>query len=447
MPHLLQELMASLATNQNEKTTIMASLKFYHDTRKKSKTGTHPIMIVVRNGKSTAQINTNVRVEPKQWDKEAQAIINHPAAKSLNRILLARMQHMDTQLMLIMATRNIDTMGADELKYLLDPLSAEKREEDERLREEEAAKNHTSGDVHRFWESFVISKDKETTKAVYIHTRNMISKFCEFGDLNFSDINYKWLVEFDNFLKMVGSSTNTRSIHMRNIRAVYNEAINQEVISQDTYPFRRFSIKKEDTMKRSLNVQQLRRLRDFPCDDVVKKYVDVFFISFYLCGINMVDLLALPPLPDDGHIMYKRSKTGVNCQLTVPYEARILINKYAGKEHMLCFGEQYKNHKDFVHRLNENLRKVGEVFYTIKRTTHGACHRVKNYTPMFPGLSSYWARHTWATLAAEVDVSDAVIDSALGHRSPYAMADIYIRRNSKKVDDANRRVIDYVNEF
>lgn len=425
----------------------MASLKFYFDARKKSKTGTYPIMIVVRNGKTTAHINTNIKVEPKQWSKEAEAIVNHPAAKSLNRILLARIQHMDSELMLLAATKNIDAMSAEELKFLLDPLEAERRDEKKRLEEEEAARNHTKGDVHKFWESFMQSKDKESTKSVYNHTRNMISKFCEFGDLCFSDINYKWLTELDNFLKMVGSSINTRSIHMRNIRAVYNEAINQEVISQDTYPFRRFSIKKEDTMKRSLNVQQLRKLRDFPCESFVKKYVDVFFISFYLCGINMVDLLQLPPLPEDGHIMYKRSKTGVNCQLTVPYEARILIEKYAGKKHMLCFGEQYKNHKDFVHRLNENLRKVGEMFYTVKRTTHGACHRVKNYTPMFPGLSSYWARHTWATLAAEVDVSDAVIDSALGHRSPYAMADIYIRRNSKKVDDANRKVIDYFNAF
>lgn len=68
----------------------------------------------------------------------------------------------------------------------------------------------------------------------------------------------------------------------------------------------------------------------------------------------------------------------------------------------------------------------------------------KVYNALFPELTSYWARHTWATLAAEIDVPDAVIDAALGHRSPCRMADIYIRRDARKVDEAVRRVIEYV---
>ena len=53
--------------------------------------------------------------------------------------------------------------------------------------------------------------------------------------------------------------------------------------------------------------------------------------------------------------------------------------------------------------------------------------------------------HTWATIAADIDIPDAVIDMALGHKSPYPMTDIYVRRNQKKVDEAVRAVIDYIN--
>lgn len=57
----------------------------------------------------------------------------------------------------------------------------------------------------------------------------------------------------------------------------------------------------------------------------------------------------------------------------------------------------------------------------------------------------HWARHTWATIAADLDIPDAVIDAALGHKSPYPMTDVYVRRNMRKVDEAVRKVIDYVN--
>ena len=238
---------------------------------------------------------------------------------------------------------------------------------------------------------------------------------------------------------------NTRSVHMRNVRTLYNEAIRMGWIGQGDYPFRAFRIKNEDTEKRSLGVEQLRELRDFECEEHMRKYVDVFFISFYLAGINMVDLLSLPHIPKDGVVKYRRSKTGVLCQVTVPNEARLLIDKYRGKEHMLCFGEQYKNYKDFLHRMNENLGKVGEVYYTYMMASNGARHKVKNHRPLFPGLTSYWARHTWATIAAEIDVPDAVIDAALGHKSMYRMTDIYVKRNAKKVDEAVRMVINYVN--
>jgi integrase len=76
---------------------------------------------------------------------------------------------------------------------------------------------------------------------------------------------------------------------------------------------------------------------------------------------------------------------------------------------------------------------------------NGAAHPKKVVRPLFPNLTTYWARHTWATIAADLDIPDAVIDAALGHRSPYRMSEIYIKRNAKKVDAAIRKVIDYVN--
>lgn len=73
---------------------------------------------------------------------------------------------------------------------------------------------------------------------------------------------------------------------------------------------------------------------------------------------------------------------------------------------------------------------------------HGLGGRKTRY-PLFPDLSQYWCRHTWATMAAELDIPKETIAAGLGHGGN-TVTDIYIRFDQKKVDDANRRIIDYL---
>ena len=82
------------------------------------------------------------------------------------------------------------------------------------------------------------------------------------------------------------------------------------------------------------------------------------------------------------------------------------------------------------------LQKIGDV----ERKGLGG---KKNITVKFPGLSSYWARHTWASIAAGLDIPKETIAAALGH-SASSVTDIYIKFDKKKIDEANRKVIDYV---
>ena len=118
-------------------------------------------------------------------------------------------------------------------------------------------------------------------------------------------------------------------------------------------------------------------------------------------------------------------------------EALAIINKYRGTKYLLDVLDTYKNYKDFVHRMNNNLQQIG----TVTRKGLGG---KKFREPLFPKLSTYWARHTWATLAAELDIPDATISLALGHSSGNRVTNIYINRNQKKVDEANRKVINYL---
>lgn len=410
----------------------MAKISLYLDARTKNKYEVYPIKIAIRHNGTTFYLPTAIKVALSEW-MDGKVVESSPANKRLNKILQEKMAFLRFQLLSLLSSRCIDDLKAKEVALLIDP----------DLKEEQRRKQRVL--VMDFFDRFIERKEKVETRAVYVQTRTKVARFCANGGaLRFEDITYSWLCDFEAWMTRDGCAINTRSIHLRNLRAVYNQAINEQVVDCGTYPFRNFRIKKEQTIKRSLTLEQLRALRNAPCDEALRKFVDAFFLIFYLAGINVVDLLELPPLEADGRIRYRRSKTGVVCDMSVPPEARKIIEKYRGREHLVCWGEEYASKRSFTLRLNQGLQKVGEMSYVGVKASNGATHMAKRYKPMFPNITSYWARHTWATLAAEIDVPDAVIDAALGHKSPYPMADVYIRRSGKKVDDAVRKVIEYV---
>ena len=95
-------------------------------------------------------------------------------------------------------------------------------------------------------------------------------------------------------------SRNARNIHLRNIRAVFNEAIDDEVTT--FYPFRRFQIKNVPTRKRNLKVEDFRKFINFPCERHAQKYLDMFKLMFMLIGINIIDLCNLKEIDSEGRI-------------------------------------------------------------------------------------------------------------------------------------------------
>lgn len=429
------DLVQGLTRNLHDSYNIpigMAKISLYLDARTKNKYEVYPIKIAIRHNGSVCYLPTSIKTAKSEW-MDGNIVPSSPANRRLNQILQEKVAFLRFQLLSLISTRDIGDLNAKEVANLIDPDLKMGKDRENRVL------------LVDFFERVIERKEKTETKAVYVQTRNRIARFCaDWARLKFEDITYAWLCDFEAWMVRDGCAVNTRSIHMRNLRAVYNQAIRENVVDGGAYPFRNFRIKKEETIKRSLTVEQLRALRAAPCDDCLRKFVDAFFLIFYLAGINVVDLLELPPLEADGRIRYRRSKTGVVCELLVPPEAREIIDRYRGRDHLVCWGEEYASKRSFTLRLNQGLQRVGEVRYVGVKARNGATHMAKRYKPMFAHITSYWARHTWATLASEIDVPDAVIDAALGHKSPYPMADVYIRRNGRKVDDAVRRVIEYV---
>ena len=176
---------------------------------------------------------------------------------------------------------------------------------------------------------------------------------------------------------------------------------------------------------------------NYPCDEYQIKYRDFFILNFYLIGMNIGNMLMLKHSDvNNGRIEYYRNKTNKLISVLIQPEAQTILDKYKGKNYLLDVMDTYKDYKYFIRRMNTALKQIG-------KTTRSGLGGKKTRNPIFPDISSYWARHTWATLAEELEIPKETISAALSHSSSDTTS-IYIRFNQKKIDKANRYIINYI---
>lgn len=330
------------------------------------------------------------------------------------------------------------------LNIIADKLTSEgRRDEDVRIirdmfLEYIGRKKHEES-AHSFlnwFRHFAESKSNKGTRGVYEHTISRMLAFDKsLARRRFEDITIGWLTDFEAFCAKTASK-NARNIHLRNIRAVFNNAIDNEITT--AYPFRRFKIRPEATRKRSLTVEELRRLFSYSVEPYAQIYLDLFKLIFMLVGINSVDLFRLKEVTREGRIEYKRAKTGKTYSIKVEPEAMEIIEKYRGVRGLLCIADRWSDHRNFLHQCNKALQRIGKV----ERVGLGG---KKIIDPEYPELTTYWARHSWATIAYELGISKDIIGQALGHSDEsHSTTNIYIREDNRFVDEANRRVLDWV---
>lgn len=396
--------------------------RIYMDKRSAKKDGTYPLKFSVTYKKVFTLIPSGITLLLEHWDEKNNKVIKHPLRANLNQIIKERLSTIDFCLLGLKKTPK----NGKELRAIIEKaISGEEYDKEENL-------------FCKYLEGFANSHKAKSTQELYIYTLGRIKAYTsEWETLTFEDITYKWMTEFSEFLK--SCKTNTVSIHQRNIRAVFNDAIKNDIIT--CYPFKKFKIESEVTPKRSLLPEQLVTLRDYECEEHQTQYRDLFMLIFYLIGINTKDLFNLTDKDIvNGRIEYKRAKTGKWYSIKIEPEAKELIDRYKGKNYLLNVLDRYNNYQDFCHRMNDNLSEIGPVE---RKGLGGKKHR----DPLFPELTTYWARHTWATIAHKIGISKDTISMALGHEFGCKTTDIYIDFDMEKVDEANRKVIDYINNL
>lgn len=393
----------------------MATLKLYLDIRNRKRNGTYPLRISLTHRSSTAYINTGIDLELDQWDSVKLKVKKHPQKIMLNQLIQQRLGNVQIELLKIVDSGEARGLNASALKRAvvcaLDPDTAQ------------------VPTLMQFLDKVIKSKKAVSTQNTFSSLKKKIKALRSNADrLRFEDISVNWLTQLDKDMEADGLSLNSRTLYFCKLATAFNAAIDEGLTNN--YPFRKFRLKREETKKRALSIDLLRKLWLCKPDGIVAEYLDIFRLTFYLIGINMVDLLNLKASDyRNGRITYYRAKTGRLYDIKVEPEAAAIIERYKGNEgvFLLRMMERTKKYTNYYDKMNDALKLI-----VIEGSPNGY-------------ISTYYARHSWATIAASLDIPKETIAAALGHGSK-TVTDIYIDFDQKKVDAANRKVIDYVLE-
>lgn len=384
----------------------MATIRLYLDTRCKRADGTYPIRLAFNHHSGTAFVSLNQYVKKDEWDKRVGRVRKRPDKDFINDYLLDRVSFYNRMLMKVLSDEDFHgNITATEL----------------RDRVLEAANPHDKKvSLFDMFERYKAKDMSKGTRNNYTYTWNSIERFTKNAKrIKVDDINREWLDQYDAFLASEGMKKNSRIARIRCLCAVFNYAIDNNLTKN--YPFRKLNLGMSATAKRDLTIEEIRAIFFSEVDNDDEPFRDMFKLVFYLIGINAHDLYNLTPSSIiDGRLEYERLKTKKHYSIKLQPEAMEIIKKYNGDKKLLSFCERFRTYQSFFN------------------TSSGSLHNLKD------GLTLYYARHTWATLAFKLGISKDTISLALGHSFGNRVTSIYINEDLSAVDEANRKLIDWV---
>lgn len=392
------------------------------DDRRVKSNGTYPIVIRVTHNRRTAAFPVGISIKKEYWDEQNATLLKaHPNFKSLHSAITNAYHKVQKSTEGLLDNHQF-TLKALKEKIRVQPVI-----------EVEAAKPLTFNEYSNRLINELYLNNKVGNAIVYQTAVNRLVSFANSAELTFEQINYRFLENFKNKLISDGVKPNTVSNYFRTIRAIFNKAIKERLVSKDAYYFTDISFKPERTAKRAITTDEITKLISYPAaqgtpERSAKNY---FILSFCLIGISFTDLAYLKPSNvKAGRIQYKRRKTGKSYDIKLTNEAANLLKLY-----------QHHNSKYLLPILPNTIKEdgieaKGLILQWIK-TTNKYLKRISSNLEISE-ITTYVARHTWATMAKRMGYSNELIAEAMGHQYGNRTTAIYL-------DDFEQDVIDDVN--
>lgn len=272
---------------------------------------------------------------------------------------------------------------------------------------------------------------KEGTAAAYRSTRLSLAKFLNGSDIRMSAIDLRFIRQYEDFLYNSGVTGNTVSYYLRNLRTLYNQAVTDGYHPHGEYPFAKAQTRPAKTVKRALTRKDLQALANLGLEEMpeLKFARDLYLFSFYAQGMAFVDIVLLKKSDIcNGVLTYSRHKSKQLIRIAVTPQMQELMDKYEteGEYVFPIISEkslsEYKQYRLSLGRINRYLKKIAVMI------------------DIAVPLTTYTARHTWATLARDYGAPVSVISAGLGHTSE-EMTRIYLKEfDVSQLDKVNSMV-------
>lgn len=361
------------------KNTRFSVALVYNRKKQLTKNGTALIQIVVTINGQRKYFTTNIYVAPDQWNERQKKIKNHPNAASRNNEIYNKVIEIENFI------SNLITKGEQPTLLQVENFINEEKTTD-----------------------FIDFVKKETAKSGYL-SKSRISQYKTFAKhlteyqhgrkLYFDDINYKWVLDFNNFL-LAKLDNNTVAAYLRILRKFTMLAINYDLIDYHKNPFKQFKIKVIEKKRDFLTIEEFRKFEKAPADSEQEQFTkDIFIFSCYT-GLRYVDIKGL----ETSDIITSNGETTIyKVQEKTDIVVNIPISSIAGGEALKLLNRYQHGNRYFdligLHTIDQYLKKLAAKAGINKN------------------LSFHTARHTNATILLNSGVSITSVQKLLGHKN------------------------------
>lgn len=382
--------------------------------------GEHPLMIRVCKGGKKKYQSLGISVKAEWWDFKT----NQPKTKCPNR-----------ERIILLINEKINELQ----KAVLDKRIAGKDFTAATLIES-TTKDKSHKTVGEYYLTYIqnLKKEKRIRYAgMFEVSYASFIKFNKHLDIPFSDIDVAWLKRYELWMKEQNLSVSTISTRIRHLRAVFNLAIAEHSIKHDCYPFRTYKVSKlnKQTAKRAITKKDVMRIMGYQGkSDMECLAIDVFVFSYLNAGINFIDIAKLKHSNIvESHLIYNREKTKKLINVPLQPKALEIIAKYQSDKSPYLFPILSPFHKteiQIANRLHKVLAKINKHLKEIGESLN---------LPI--PLTTYVARHSYATVLKRAGVSTSIISESLGHSSE-RITQIYLDSfDNEQIDNAMKNLL------
>ena len=385
--------------------------------------GEHPLMLrVTKDGKTKYQ-SLGISVNPKFWNfKKNEPKPKCPNFEQIQKIILDNKLEIQKKMLEI---------RADQKEYTASTLLIKEK--------------HQSFTVSEFYQKVIAQCEAENkcgNRLVYLNSYNSLMNFTNNRlDIPFNIIDVSWLERYEKWLRSRGNKETTISLMFRTLRSTYNKAIKEKCAQKTDYPFEEYRVSKFDvtTQKRAITKADILKFTDDAEPIGQKRYVqlskDIFMLSYLCGGINFTDISNLTKANIvNGRLQYIRQKTGKLIKIGIPDEAMKIIRKYEAESTGYLFpilnNKVYKTPLQKQNRIHKMRGKVNNNLKVIGKRLG-----------IDISVTTYVARHSFASVLKKSGVNIAIISEALGH-SDLATTQIYLDSfDNEQMDEAMKNLL------